>query len=419
MALRFVLACGILSPALAWAGGPRFVSGSSSYNKAGIPMGWYTAQPLYFTDPGDLSSYVTHAQADAMVAAAAATWNVPTANLTLSQGSNLAEHVDLTNTYFNGTDIVFPADVQSTNYQNIQIAIVYDADGSIIDLLLGSGASDPSGCLQNGVLESVDSFGPTAVIQHAIILLNGRCAGSDPNELTQMQYQLTRTFGRVLGLAWSQLNDSIFTGASPATAGEEAYWPLMHPIDVRCGPYTFQCMQSAFTLRPDDLSALALLYPVTASNALPGKTLSSFDAIGVSGPLNFPTGQGMELVNVTVTRRMTPAEGVIEKYPIVSATTGYAFMQNAGSPVTGTETVTQNAGSTKAAMEGTWSLTRIPGGTHTDPLVRDRIHKPALLRRLRRWSLPTSAYLHVRLPPVAAQDRHQYRHDLQLDPHPG
>ena len=222
-ALRFTIACGILSfAALAWAGGPRFVSGSSGYNKAGIPMGWYTPQPLYFTDPGDLSSYVPHAQADAMVAAAAATWNVPTANLTLTQGGNLAEHVDLTDTYFNGTDIVFPSDVQSTNYQNIQIAIVYDTDGSVIDLLLGSGASDPSGCLQNGVLESVDSFGASAVIQHAIILLNGRCAGSDPNELTQMQYQLTRTFGRVLGLAWSQLNDSIFTGASPATASEEA-----------------------------------------------------------------------------------------------------------------------------------------------------------------------------------------------------
>jgi hypothetical protein len=332
-------------------------------------MGWYTPQPLYFTDPGDLSSTVTHAQADAMVAAAAAVWNVPTANLTLSQGGNLAEHVDLTDTYFNGTDIVFPADVQSTNYQNIQIAIVYDTDGSITDLLLGSGASDPSGCLQNGTLESVDLFGATAVIEHAIIILNGRCVGSNPNDLTQMQYQLTRTFGRVLGLAWSQLNDSIFTGASPATASEEAYWPLMHPIDVRCGPYTYQCMQSAFTLRPDDLSALALLYPVTSSNALPGKTASGFDSMDVTGPLNFPTGQGMEMVNVTVRRRMTPAEAVLEPYPIVSSTTGYAFMENAGNPVTGAEPAAENAGMNKAAMEGSWSLTRIPTGTHSATLM--------------------------------------------------
>jgi hypothetical protein len=66
---------------------------------------------------------------------------------------------------------------------------------------------------------------------------------------------------------------------------------------------------------------------------------------------------------------MTPAENIIEKYPIVSATTGYAFMQNAGSPITGTEAAAQNAGINKAAMEGAWSLTRIPGGTHTDYLL--------------------------------------------------
>jgi hypothetical protein len=369
-ALRFAIACGILSSlAPAWAGGPRFVSGSSGYNKAGIPMGWYTPQPLYFTDSGDLSPYVSHTQADAMVAAAANVWNVPTANLILSQGGSLAEHVDLTNTYFNGTDIVFPADVQSTNYTNIQIAVVYDTDGSITDLLLGSGASDPSGCLQNGVLESVDSFGTKAVIQHAIIVLNGRCAGSDPNQLTQMQYQLTRTFGRVLGLAWSQLNDSIFTGATPATALEESYWPLMHPIDIRCGPYTFQCMQNAFTLRPDDLSALAFLYPVTSSNALPGKTASGFDSVGVSGSLNFPTGQGMELANVTVRRQIANVDVAMEPYPAVSSTTGYAFMENSGSPVTGPEAISQNAGAGTASMEGGWSLTRIPSGARSTALL--------------------------------------------------
>jgi len=361
----------ISSLATAWAGGPRFVSGSSGYKNAGVPMGWYTTQPMYFTDPGDLSPSVSHVQADAMVSAAANIWNVPTANLVLAQGGMLAEHVDTTNTYFNGTEIVFPADAQASNYPNIQIAIVYDTDGSITDLLLGSGASDPTSCLQNGVIESVDAFGSAAVIQHAIIILNGRCAGSDPNQLTQMQYQLTRTFGRVLGLAWSQLNDSIFTGATPATALEEAFWPLMHPIDVRCGPYTFQCMQNAFTLRPDDLSAINTLYPVTNANvnALPGKTQSYIDSIQVNGTLNFPTGQGMELVNVIVRRRDSAIDVNVEPYPIVSGTTGYSYMQNAGNVVTGAEASTQNAGVNNAALEGSWFLSRIPGGPHSDYLL--------------------------------------------------
>jgi hypothetical protein len=334
-------------------------------------MVWYTSTPLYFTDPGDLSPNVTHAQADAMVAAAASVWNVPTANLLLAQGGELAEHVDTTNTFFNGTDFVFPADLNASNYPNIQIAIVYDTDGGVTDLLLGTGASDPSGCLQNGVIESVDAFGTKAVIQHAIIILNGRCAGSDPKQLTQMQYQLTRTFGRVLGLAWSQLNDSIFTGATPVTALEESFWPLMHPIDVVCGPYTYQCMQNAFKLRPDDLSALAQLYPVTNANvnALPGKTQSYVDSIQVTGSLTFPTGQGMELVNVTVRRRIATVDNNLEPYPVVSSTAGYAFMENAGNVVSGAEPSTQNAGTTNAAMEGAWSLARIPGGTHSDYLL--------------------------------------------------
>ena len=366
--LRVGLVCAVVYAAAAHAGGPRFVSGTSGYNKAGVIMAWYTPQPLYFTDPGDLSSSVTHAQADTMVAAAANIWNVPTANLTLAQGGALAEHVSSTNTYFNGADVVFPADVEATNYQNIQIAVVYDTDGSVIDLLLGSGASDPSGCLQNGVVESVDQFGATAVIQHAVIVLNGRCAGSDPRQLTQMQYQLTRIFGRVLGLAWSQLNDSIFTGVSPATKTEEAFWPLMHPIDVLCGTYTYQCIQNPFTLRPDDLSALAQLYPVTAANVQPGKVVSNFDAIALSGPLNFPTGQGMELVNVTVRRRLATIDTALEPYPIVSNTTGFAYVENGGNAVDGAETAQQNAGGTQAALEGGWLLARIPAGTVTDYL---------------------------------------------------
>jgi hypothetical protein len=366
-----MIACGLaLAAATAWAGGPRFISGTSGYAQAGVPMAWYTGQPMYFTDPGELSSTVSHAQADAMVAAAAAVWNVPTANLTLAQGGELAEHViadgSAPNSYFNGTDVVFPADVEATNYQAIQIAVIYDSDGSITNLLLGNGASDPSGCLQNGVIESVDAFGTNETIEHAVIVLNGLCVGSNSQQLTQMQYQLTRVFGRVLGLAWSQLNDNVFTGVSPVTAAQMALWPLMHPIDVRCGTYTYQCMQNAFTLRPDDIAALASLYPVTTTAG--GKTQSSFDAISASGSVNFPTGQGMELVNVTVTRMLIGVDGGYEPYPILSSTTGYPFQQNGGNPVSGAEPVSENAGVDLAADEGAWSMPYLPAGTGVDNL---------------------------------------------------
>jgi hypothetical protein len=84
VALRVAAGCALMFAAVAnWAGGPRFISGTSGYATAGVPMAWYTNAPKYFTDSGALASTVTHAQSDAMVAAAANVWNVPTANLTL------------------------------------------------------------------------------------------------------------------------------------------------------------------------------------------------------------------------------------------------------------------------------------------------------------------------------------------------
>ena len=202
---------------------------------------------------------------------------------------------------------MFPNDVAAANYQAIQIPVIYDTDGSITDLLLGSGASEPLECRQNGVTESVDSFGTSGTIQHAVIVLNGLCVGSYPEQMTQMQYQLMRAFGRVLGLAWSQLNDNVFTGATTVTAAQMAVWPVMHPMDIVCGPYTYQCMQNPFTLRPDDVAALTALYPVASSTST--KTMSAANTASASGIIEFFTRQGMEVTNVTMVRWLLGVEG--------------------------------------------------------------------------------------------------------------
>ncbi len=108
----------------------------------------------------------------------------------------------------------------------------------------------------------------------------------------QLQYQLMRAFGRVLGLGWSQTNDNVFTLTPQPTADQDMHWPVMHPIDVICGPYTYLCMQQAFTLRPDDLSALGQLYTINQGQAPPGKIDTLLNANQLSGQLQFPTGQG-------------------------------------------------------------------------------------------------------------------------------
>lgn len=292
----------LTAAATAFAGGPRWVTGPPYFITPTNPVVWYTNQPRYFTDPGDLSVYVDHAAADAIVTAAANAWNVPTSSLTLVYGGTLNEHVSGANVYPSSTGLVLPSDAQSSNYLAKQIAVIYDADGSVTDLLLGSGASDPSGCRQNAVTESVDSIVPAGYIEHALLILNGRCTGPAPEQQMQMQYQLMRAFGRILGLGWSQVNDNVFTGSPAPTYFQALNWPIMHPIDIVCGLYTYQCLPQPFTLRADDLSALASLYFIARNQAQPGQTDTLLRAQEISGTVTFPTGQGMQGVNVVARR---------------------------------------------------------------------------------------------------------------------
>jgi hypothetical protein len=352
---------------VARAGGPRFVAGTAYCCYAtGQWMAWYTSQPQYFTDPGDLSLLVSHEQADAMVAAAANVWNIPTSSIVLAQGGELAEHVSgdgsIPNTYFDGTEMVFPDDVQPANSAAIQIAVIYDTDGSVTDTLLGEGASDPAGCRQTGVTESVDGFSQSGAIEHAEIVLNGRCVTSSQpqvlqEQILQMQYQLTRAFGQVLGLAWSQLNDNVFTGSPTPTAVQLQHWPLMHPIDIVCGTYTYQCSVNVSTLTDDDRAALELLYPVGGTGG--GKTASLASSIYIKGYVSFPDTQGMEDVNVTAT--LTPSTyGVYQEWQDVSAVSGFAYQQNAGNPVSGVEPASENAGQLSAELEARYYMGSVP-----------------------------------------------------------
>jgi len=358
----FVVAWWFFAGAEMVAGGPRWVTGPPYFTQAGTPVVWYTNTPLYFTDPGELSASVNHAAADALVAAAANVWNVPTANLVLAKGGTLAEHVSGANTFLGPSGVMFPADVASGNYQAVQIAVIYDADGSVTDLLLGNGASDPTSCLQNGVTESVDSIVPAGYIEHAVLVLNGRCTGSDPEQQTQLQYQLMRAFGRVLGLGWSQTNDNVFTGSPQATFSQAMNWPVMHPIDIICGRYTYQCMPQPFVLRPDDLSALAELYFIDRGQAGPGKTDSLLRANLLYGLVLFPGGQGMQGVNVELRRwEVFTTSADIEDWYTASSVSGFLFRQSNGNPVTGADTsFAASLGMQGQDHEGWYQIERVP-----------------------------------------------------------
>lgn len=356
-----VAVCLLLCGGAAMAAGPRWVTGPPYFATQGQAVIWYTPSPLYFTDPGDLSISVNHAAADALVAAAAAVWNVPTSSLFLTQGGELAEHVSSENVYLGPNGIVFPADVTSANYAAIQIPVIYDTDGSVTDLLLGQGASDPDNCLQNGVTESVDAITPAGTIEHVILILNGRCTGPAAEQQLQLQYQLMRAFGRVLGLGWSQTNDNVFTGSPQPTVDDYNKWPIMHPIDITCGSYTYQCLPNPFTLRPDDVASISQLYFIARGTAPPGKVDTLSNASQITGILSFGNGQGMQGVNLLV-RRHFPASSFADEGPVVSTVTGNLYRWSNGNPVTGpgSDTMAQSMGSYMPQLEGDFRLNMIP-----------------------------------------------------------
>ena len=340
----------LLCASFAGASGPRWLT-----IRGGII--WYTTDVHYFTDQGPLSPTVDNATAVALVDSAAAPWgNVVNSTLFLRRGGSLDEDVSAANVTMNASGPVFPADATPANYTQKPLAIVFDYDGAITDLLLGQGASDPTLCLQNAVTECIDLILAPNHIGHAVLVLNGRCTGSHEQQL-QLQYQLMRAFGRVLGLGWSQTNDNVFTGIPTPNYQQALHWPIMHPIDILCGPYPYQCLPNPFQLRPDDVGSVDLLYFHTEAPTADGKTYTLQNSADVDGHVSFPNGQGMSGVNMVV-QGLSPATGFLEYWETSSSVTGFGYRVDLGNTTTGW--LTTPMGIPDAPWEGYYRFGYLP-----------------------------------------------------------
>ncbi len=352
-----------LTAATARAGGPKYVAGPTYFNPAvmGEPLHWSAGELRYFVDQGPLNSSISNAEATAMVDAAAALWSaVPTAGVALTDAGPLNEDVDGSNVEVNAAgEFTAPADItpESTGYP---VAVLYDADGSIIDAIYGAGASQPESCQNNGVFVWIDNFQPDATIAHAVILLNGLCATS-ADLLEMMSFELERAFGRVLGLDFSQVNPDALTSSVPDSL---LGWPVMQPVSGLCGPEGGACIPNPGALRYDDIAALNRIYPITAANlaSFPGKQITAANTVSIQGTLSFRTGYGMQGVNVVA--RPLDAEGNPLYQYTVTFVSGAYFGGNHGNPVTGWNDSIGNPlsmwGSTDPAMQGFFDLSGIP-----------------------------------------------------------
>jgi hypothetical protein len=331
---RAVLCVILLWTGVLHAANPRWIAGSQ-WSNAGKPMNWYRNDVQYFVDAGPLNSAVSHDAAVSLVDAAASVWNLSALPFTLKNGGVLAEDVSSSNVYMGSSGLIWPTDVSSDSYTAKQIAVVLDVDGSLTDALLGSGASEPSNCRTNGVAESVDLFIQPGKIAHARIVLNGRCSGAAAEQQLQLQYQLMRVFGRVLGIGWSQVNDNVFTGTPTPTYAQQMHWPIMHPIDIICGPYTYQCLPQPFTLREDDTAAMWLLYADSTTS------YTAANMINLYGNVYSPGIRPLGGVNLTVTRYQQWGSYGKDAFQSVSTVTGTNMSFDRGNPVTGSSGDTQ------------------------------------------------------------------------------
>ncbi len=229
----------IFLPLTAFAGGPKYVAGTTYFNSgtAGTPLTWSQGAVHYYTDQGNLSPILPGASADALVADAWTQWtSLPTVAVSAIHAGQLAEDVSGGNVTVNpdGT-INLPADILPAAMAT-PVGIVYDADGAVTDALLGQGAGESGSCFDNAAYGGVDNFGADSHFLHALIILNGNCAQTSA-QLPDVEYRLVRVIGRVLGLDWSQLNLNVITGSPRATTDDYNGFPVMHDADnVNCVP---------------------------------------------------------------------------------------------------------------------------------------------------------------------------------------
>jgi Matrixin len=191
-------------------------------------------------DLGNLGTR-TKATADTLVTNAVALWtNVPTSTVTLTRGADLP--VDVTTANYS---------TYLSNFNDGINPVVYDTDGSIIDLLLGTGAKS-SVLGFAGSAWSDNGANCTYVEGRAVI--NGFLSVSDATLTTVLAHEM----GHLIGLDHTQLDS--FQGLATSN------YPLMYPIAYR----------TSASLHEDDVAAISSLYPDTTVATAYGTLTGTF-----------------------------------------------------------------------------------------------------------------------------------------------
>lgn len=251
--------------AVAGHAGPARAAGPLAVNGAGQPLVWTSPVP-FSPDRGALGA-LDNAAAVATVTADFAVWAaVPTAAISFTNAGQLPVDV----TVANATTILGACDGTSP--------IVFDADGSIIDLVLGSGASSH---VLGFAGPACGRFVPPTITEGDAVL-NGKFIDGidDPSNpeisVTEFNAVFIHEFGHYLNLDHSQLN---LAEAFDGNAANDEAVPTMFPILVNGA--------TGGTLHLDDRVSLSILYPAGGGAAglgrLTGRVFESDGATPFQG----------------------------------------------------------------------------------------------------------------------------------------
>jgi hypothetical protein len=300
---------GVCLPAAA--GGPLFVGGPS--DAPGVPYRWDNSAPVpYRTDLGMLGT-MTKQQADQFTAECFGVWHsVSTANISFGKTGDLSQDINAGN--FLGLENDPNSELNRNN------AIIYDADGSLVDALYGAGAS--SSILGFATITDGTSDGAHNTFLHATAVLNGKFIDGVSNpeiSIDKFKEAFIHEFGHFAGLDHSQVNVEVLS-SSYRDADRLAGLPTMFPFMLNTAPRP--------TLAPDDVAAISQLYSTAnfanSTGTIRGRVLFSDGLTQAQG------------VNVTARLQDNPATPENESLRVaISSFSGFLFTGSAGNVMAG------------------------------------------------------------------------------------
>ncbi|MBI4469920.1 MAG: hypothetical protein HY650_11435, partial [Acidobacteria bacterium] len=293
--------------------------GALLYTQAGRPFTWDQAQPITFTPDRGPLGVLSNAQAVQIVTEMFKTWaELPDVQLNLVPSGQLPVDV-------NGENVLQILN----NLPRTTNAILFDHDGTIIDAMIGVGASRTV----IGFAGPIGSDRRTGRITQARAVLNGRFIDGrpSPGDETIGEYRgnMLHEFGHFLGLDHTSVNR------------EEAFDLLISNNGLVPVMFAFSVPGKTEVPKPDDIAIISALYPSPARS--PSGT--------IRGRVLYPNGvAGFQGLEVIARRTGDP------RVTAVGAVSGRSFHGNRMGAGLGLSDLTE---------AGDYEISGLPAGTYT------------------------------------------------------